>query len=223
MSSRFDITTTPKSTPQACTPPDQPSNLAHLLTTHHRLERDAEVKAALSGQNALDLMLEGYAFRASIALPKEATLLEEAWAAATQGKRRWMSVRPFLPLCRPLPSTHTHAHTQIHTYIHNPTQSHTQFHTPRHDVIPPPPPFKLRRWSGRQGESRPPVPRGGGGAGPPCGAGGDAPPADSGRVTDMQRERGGDGEGWIGGWGSWHALCPFREGWVLACIMSKQT
>lgn len=55
----------------------------------HRLERDPEVKASLSGANALDLMLEGYAFRASIALPKEVTLLEEAWAAARAGGWVW--------------------------------------------------------------------------------------------------------------------------------------
>lgn len=37
-------------------------------------------------------MLEGYAFRASIALPKEVTLLEEAWAAAKAGTWLWMWV-----------------------------------------------------------------------------------------------------------------------------------
>lgn len=57
----------------------------HTHAYVHRLERDAEVKATLAGANALDLMLEGYAFRASIALPKEVTLLEEAWAAAKAG------------------------------------------------------------------------------------------------------------------------------------------
>lgn len=84
------------------------------INTPHRLERDPEVKATLAGHNSLDLMLEGYAFRASIALPKEVTLLEEAWAAAKEGmyvcicinKCIYVCASIFLPVCIFISSTY---------------------------------------------------------------------------------------------------------------------
>src|SRR6056297_2498480 len=45
------------------------------LPVYLSLERDPEVKASLAGPNALDMMLDGYVFRASLSVFQESSLL----------------------------------------------------------------------------------------------------------------------------------------------------